>query len=298
MMWTPDETLDYVGQIYRPPSEARSVILQATVGCAHNRCTFCPSYKDKPRFRIKDRAVVEADLDKAARLYPGVRRLFVADGDALIMPMEHWRWLLPAIREKLPWVERVGAYTTARAVRKKTDEDLRWLRENGLGILYLGLESGDDETLEYVKKDSDARQMIEAGRRIKEAGIVLSVTVLLGIAPPGRSPVHARETGRVLTAMDPDYVGALSVIVCEGTELAERVRRGEHPVLSPEEYLRELREMLAATHMSGGLFMANHASNYLPLKVRMPGEKREALARIDAALKGLLPIRPEAYRAL
>ncbi len=297
-MWTPDETLDYVGQIYRPPSEARSVILQATVGCAHNRCTFCPSYKDKPRFRIKDRAVVEADLDKAARLYPGVRRLFVADGDALIMPMEHWRWLLPAIREKLPWVERVGAYTTARAVRKKTDEDLRWLRENGLGILYLGLESGDDETLEYVNKDSDARQMIEAGRRIKEAGIVLSVTVLLGIAPPGRSLVHARETGRVLTAMDPDYVGALSVIVCEGTELAERVGRGEHPVLSPEEYLRELREMLAATHMSGGLFMANHASNYLPLKVRMPGEKEEALGRIDAALKGLLPIRPEAYRAL
>ncbi len=297
-MWTPGETLDYVGQIYRPPSEARSIILQATVGCAHNRCTFCPSYKDKPRFRIKDRAVVEADLDKAARLYPGVKRLFVADGDALIMPMKHWRWLLPAIREKLPWVERVGAYTTARAVRKKTDEDLRWLRENGLGILYLGLESGDDATLEYVKKDSDARQMIEAGRRVKEAGIALSVTVLLGIAPPGRSRVHARETGRVLTAMDPDYVGALSVIVCEGTELAELVRRGEHPVLSPEEYLAELREMLAATHMSGGLFMANHASNYLPLKVRMPGEKEEALARIDAALKGLLPIRPEAYRAL
>ena len=297
-MWTPGETLDYVGQIYRPPSEARSIILQATVGCAHNRCTFCPSYKDKPRFRIKDRAVVEADLDKAARLYPGVRRLFVADGDALIMPMGHWRWLLPAIREKLPWVERVGAYTTARAVRKKSDEDLRWLRENGLGILYLGLESGDDATLEYVKKDSDARQMIEAGRRVKEAGIALSVTVLLGIAPPGRSLVHARETGRVLSAMDPDYVGALSVIVCEGTELAELVRRGRHPVLSPEEYLSELREMLAATHMSGGLFMANHASNYLPLKVRMPGQKEEALARIDAALKGLLPIRPEAYRAL
>ncbi|WP_245693404.1 radical SAM protein [Deferrisoma camini] len=296
-LWIP-ETLDYVGPIYRPPSEARSIILQATVGCAHNRCTFCVSYKTKGRFRIKDRAVIEADLDKAARLYPGVKRLFVADGDALIMPMREWRWLLPAIRENLPWVERVGAYTTARAVRKKTDEDLRWLRENGLGILYLGLESGDDETLRYVKKDSDSAQMIEAARRIRRAGILLSVTVLLGIAPPGRSLEHARETGRVLTAMDPEYVGALSVIVCEGTELAGQVARGEHHVPSPPELLEELREMLAATHMTHGLFMANHASNYLPLKVRMPGEKEEALALLDAARSGLVPLRPEEHRAL
>ncbi len=297
MLWTP-ESLDYVGAIYRPPSEARSIILQATVGCAHNRCTFCVSYKEKGRFRIKPREVIEADLDKAARLYPNTRRLFVADGDALIMPMREWRWLLPAIREKLPWVERVGAYATARAIRKKSDDDLRWLRENGLGILYLGVESGDDETLAYVKKDSTSEQMIEAGRRVKGAGITLSVTVLLGIAPPGRSRVHARETGRVLTAMDPDYAAALSVIVCEGTELAERVARGEHPVLSPEDYLRELREMLAATHMTGGYFMANHASNYLPLKVRMPGEKEDALGLLDAAIAGLVPLRPEAYRAL
>ncbi|NOY44679.1 MAG: radical SAM protein, partial [Deltaproteobacteria bacterium] len=198
----------------------------------------------------------------------------------------------------LPWVERVGAYTTARAVRKKTDEDLRWLRENGLGILYLGLESGDDETLRYVRKDSDSAQMIEAARRIRRAGILLSVTVLLGIAPSGRSLVHARETGRVLSAMDPDYVGALSVIVCEGTELAEQVARGEHHVPSPPELLEELREMLAATHMTHGLFMANHASNYLPLKVRMPGEKDEALALLDAARSGLVPLRPEEHRAL
>ncbi|NTU59756.1 MAG: radical SAM protein [Deltaproteobacteria bacterium] len=289
--------MDYEGAIYRPPSEARSVILQATVGCSHGKCTFCLSFLEK-KFRIKDRKVVEADLDKAARLYRGARRLFVADGDALIMPMKHWQWLLPAIREKLPWIERVGAYATARSIRKKTDEELRWLRENGLGILYLGLESGDDETLRYVRKESNAEQMIEAGRRVRAAGIKLSVTVLLGVAPPGRAEIHARETGRVLTAMDPNYVGALSVMICEGTELADKVARGLHPVPTAVEYLTELREMLANTTITRGLFMANHASNYLPLQVRMPAEKAQALALVDAALGGKVTLRPEHARAL
>jgi radical SAM superfamily enzyme YgiQ (UPF0313 family) len=291
------ETLDYEGQVIRPPSEARSIILQATVGCAHNRCTFCVSYKDK-RFRIKPRETVEADLGKAARLFPGVRRLFVADGDALIMPMEEWRWLLPAIRKHLPQVQRVGVYATGRAIRKKTDDDLRWLREHGLRIVYLGVESGDDETLAYVEKDSDAEQLVVAGRRIKDAGMTLSVTVLLGIAPPGRSLAHARATGELLTAMDPQFVGALSVMVCDGTGLAELVRRGEHPIPTPAEYLTELREMLSHTRLTDGMFMANHASNYLPLKVRLPVEKEENLALLDAAIAGRVPLRSEAYRAL
>jgi radical SAM superfamily enzyme YgiQ (UPF0313 family) len=295
-VWTSD-SLDYEGAIYRPPSEARSIILQATVGCSHGRCTFCPSYKEK-RFRIKDRAIVEADLVKAARLYPGSHRLFVADGDALILPMDRWRWLLPAIRANLPWIDRVGTYATGRSVRKKTDEELKWLRDNGLAIAYLGVESGDDETLRSVRKDSTAAQLIEAGRRLRAAGLKVSVTVLLGIAPPGRSLEHARETGRVLTAMDPNYVGALSVILCEGTELAGRVARGEHRIPTPEEYLAELREMLAATDLTRGLFMANHASNYLPLKLRMPADKAQGLALLDAALEGRVALRPEWARAL
>ncbi len=297
-MWTPCDGLDYVGQIYRPPSEARSIILQATIGCAHNRCTFCPSYKDKPRFRIKDQEVVARDLERAAQLYPGVRRLFVADGDALVMPMDRWQWLLPAIRDRLPQVDRVGVYATARAIRGKSDEDLAWLRDNGLGIVYLGVESGDDETLRYVKKDSLSDQLLEAGRRVKAAGIKLSVTVLLGIAPPGRSLEHGRATGRLLTAMAPDYVGALSVMICDGTELAELVARGDHPVPTPREILAELREMLAHTDLDRGLFMANHASNYVPLKVRMPRDKAAALATLDAALEGAVPLKPEEARLL
>ena len=135
-MWY-TESLDYEGAIYRPPSEAGSIILQVTVGCSHNKCTFCTSFKDK-QFRIKDQATIVADLKKAARLYPKIKRLFVADGDALIMPMRYWQWLLPAIKEHLPWVERIGVYATGRAIRKESAEDLQWLRENKLGIIYRG----------------------------------------------------------------------------------------------------------------------------------------------------------------
>ncbi len=291
------ESLDYEGAIYRPPSEARSIILQATVGCSHNRCSFCASYQGK-QFRIKDRTTIEADLRKAARLYPAARRLFVADGDAMVLPMPEWRWLLPAIREHLPGVERVGVYATGRSIRRKSAEDLQWLREHGLGIVYLGVESGDRQTLAYIQKDSTAVQLLEAGRKVKAAGLGLSVTVLLGVAPPGRSLAHGRATGRLLTAMDPDYVGALSVIVCPGTELAERVERGEHEVPTPVDLLRELREMLAHTELSEGLFMANHASNYLPLKVEMPRGKKQALTLLDAAVDGQLPLRDESFRAL
>lgn len=295
-MWTND-SLDYEGAIYRPPSEARSIILQATVGCSHNKCTFCTSFNDK-RFRIKDQATVVKDLQKAARLYPETKRLFIADGDALIMPMSYWHWLMPAIREHLPWVERIGVYATGRAIRKKTMEELLWLRDYRLGIIYLGVESGDPETLAYVHKESTAEQLIEAGQKVKAAGISLSVTVLLGIAPTGRSSAHSQHTGRLLTAMDPDYVGALSVIMCEGTELDKLVKMGEHQVSTSAEILVELREMLIQTELSKGMFMANHASNYLPLRVEMPRGKAEAITMLDAAIKGQVHLRSESLRAL
>jgi radical SAM superfamily enzyme YgiQ (UPF0313 family) len=296
-VWAPHEQLDYVGQIIRPPSEANSIILQVTLGCSNNRCTFCPTYLDK-RFGIKDRATVEADLEKAARLYPNTKRLFVADGDAVIMPMKHWEWLLPAIKEKLPNVERIGAYATGKAIRKKTDEELQWLYDNGLGIIYLGVESGDDETLTYIKKDSDAAQLIDAGQRARAIGFKLSVTVLLGIAPENKSLQHARATGQLLTAMDPNYVGALTVMLVEGTEMAAAYDRGEHTLPDQWGMLAELREMLAHTTLTRGLFMSNHASNYLPLKVRMPTQKEKALKQIDQALEGKVSLRDEMYRGL
>ncbi len=296
-MWRLRPTLDYEGRIYRPPSEARSIILQATVGCSHNKCIFCESFMDKS-YRLKDMAVVEADIEKAAALFPEIDKVFIADGDALRMPMRRWERILSLIAEKLPAVKRVGAYSTGTAVRKKSDEDLNRLKEKGLGILYLGVESGDDKTLSYIRKDSNSQELLDAGRRIMGAGIALSVTILLGIAPPGSEKDHPTNTGRLLTAMDPDFVGVLSVMVCEGTELSALVERGLHRVPDAMGYLSELRLMLENTHMSHGLFMSNHASNYLPLRIKMPGEREGALALLADALGDKVSLRPEERRML
>lgn len=296
-MWRLRPTLDYEGRIYRPPSEARSIILQATVGCSHNKCIFCESFMEKS-YRLKEWETVAADIEKAAFLFPDIEKLFVADGDALQMPMKRWKKLLPLIREKLPNVKRVGAYATGRSIRKKSDEDLKWLKENGLGIIYLGVESGDDTTLEYIKKDSGPEQLIEAGKRVKEAGMALSVTILLGIAPPGGSERHAEATGRLLTAMDPDFVGVLSVMVCEGTELFDLVAGGRHVIPDAMGYLAELKLMLENTRMTHGLFMSNHASNHLPLKIEMPDGRLRALAVLNEALSEQIPLKPEYRRML
>ncbi len=294
------DNLDYVGRIIRPPSEAYSIILQVTVGCSHNKCTFCGTYKDK-RFTIKDEKTVLEDLDFAAKYMRHQDRLFICDGDALIMPQKKLIWLLTEIRNRLPWVKRVGLYANAKSIKMKADEELRELKELGLGIAYLGVESGDDEVLKAVNKGTDARNLIEQGRRIMAAGIKLSVTVLIGLAGAEveASLKHARRTGRLLTEMDPDYVGALMLMIIPGTELGEAFRRGEFSLPDQYGYLAELREMLAHTELSRGLFFANHASNYLPIKVRFPGPSKDrALSLLDQALAGRVGLKPEWLRAL
>jgi radical SAM superfamily enzyme YgiQ (UPF0313 family) len=289
--------MHYTGTIYRPPSEANSILLQVTTGCSHNKCTFCGMYKGQ-RFTIKLEETVFADIDYAAAHFPHARRLFLCDGDALILPQQRLVAILERIRARLPRVGRVGIYANAKSLRGKSVDDLRHLRQLGLGIAYFGLESGDDATLVAINKGSDAAQMIEAARKVKQAGILLSVTVLLGIATPERSEMHARETGRVLTAMDPDYIGALSLMVEPGTRLAEDVQAGRFVLPEPLDLLRELRTMIAETSLSGGLFHANHASNYLPVRARLPEDKERTLALIDRALVGELSLKPEFLRAL
>ena len=289
--------MHYTGTIYRPPSEASSILLQVTTGCSHNKCTFCGMYKGQ-RFTIKPEETVFADIDYAAAHFPHARRLFLCDGDALILPQQRLVTILERIRARLPRVGRVGIYANAKSLRGKSVDDLRHLRQLGLGIAYLGLESGDDATLLTITKGSDAAQMIEAASKVKQAGILLSVTVLLGIATPDRSEIHARETGRVLTAMDPDYIGALSLMVEPDTRLAEDIQTGRFILHEPLDLLRELRTMIAETSLSGGLFHANHASNYLPVRARLPEEKERTLALIDQALIGELSLKPEFLRAL
>ncbi len=289
--------MDYQGIIIRPPSEANSIILQVTVGCSHNKCTFCGTYKGV-RFRIKPESVVENDIEFAARYCRRQRRLFLTDGDALILPQKRLHKLLKTIRKRLPWVTRVGMYGNAKSIQTKTLEDLVALREQGLGIVYLGLETGDDVTLKKIRKGVRADTIIKMGRRVIAAGIKLSVTVLLGLAGPERSDVHAEATGRALSAMDPDYVGALSLMLLPNTPLGRDFEEGRFRVVSPMEMLSELKTMIAHTDLSGGLFYANHASNYLPIKARLPRDKEAAVSLIDQALGGDVPLKPEFMRAL
>ncbi|MBW1801945.1 MAG: radical SAM protein [Deltaproteobacteria bacterium] len=289
--------MHYEGNCIRPPSEAYSILLQVTVGCSHNKCTFCPTYKEK-RFRIKDDDIILSDILFASKYMRRQDRVFLMDGDALIIPQKRLMWILDRIKEYLPWVKRVGAYANTKSVKMKSPEELVALRKNGLGILYLGVESGDDDIRQKIRKGSTAQTCIEMGRKIREAGIKLSVTVLLGIAGRDKSMAHARATGELLSAMDPHYVGALTVMVVPGSELHEEYRKGDFQLPDEKGLLMELREMIVNTHLTRGLFFSNHASNYLPVKARLPRGKQDALDLIDAALKGNVELKPEWLRAL
>jgi len=289
--------MHYEGNIIRPPSEANSILLQATVGCSHNKCTFCGAYKGE-RFKIKPDEIIMADLDFAAEHCRHQNRLFICDGDALIIPQQRMVKILSAIREKLPWVTRVGVYANTRSLHLKSAADLSRLAELGLGIAYMGLETGDDVTLRAICKGADAEKMIRMGTKARQAGIRLSLTVLLGIAGRERSLVHARKTGEVLSAIDPEYVGALSLMLIPGTPLFADYEAGKFTLIAPDEMLRELGTMIAHTCLTDGLFHANHASNYLPVRARLPEDKEATLKLIDAALAGKVKLRSEWMRGL
>ncbi len=290
--------MKYEGTIYRPPSEADSLILQITVGCSHNRCTFCPSYKEK-RFRIKTFEEIKEDIDEAAQSGWAVERIFLADGDSLIIPQAKLMEIMNYLFEKFPRLRRVGIYANAKGIMRKKAEELRELKEAGLGIIYLGVESGDQVVLDRVRKGTTYERLVQAGRKVKEAGIKLSVTVLLGIGGRERSKEHAVATGKILTDMDPNYVGALSLIIVPGTPLYDEIAQGKFVLPTPFELIEELRAMIAHTDMHG-LFFSNHASNYLPIKARMPKDKEATLKLIDDVLAKRDPalLRPEYFRAL
>ena len=289
--------MHYEGTIIRPPSEANSILLQITVGCSRNKCTFCGTYAGE-RFRIKPDSIIMQDIAFAAQYCKRQRRVFLCDGDALIVPQKRLLNVLQEIKSQLPWVTRVGAYANAKSLKLKSMDELKTLKENGLGILYMGLETGDDVTLKMINKGAPSQAMIEMGKKAREAGFKLSITVLLGIAGRERSQIHARETGRVLSAIDPDYVGALSLMLIPGTPLFDDHAAGKFELIEPPEMLAELRTMIASTDLTKGLFHANHASNYLPIRARMPRDKAATLELIDQALAGKVGLKPEYLRAL
>ena len=289
--------MHYEGNLIRPPSEADSIILQVTVGCTHNKCTFCGTYRDE-LFRFKDQPTIEADLDFAARYCRRLNRVFLADGDVLSLPQARLVALLTEIRIRLPWIKRISLYANAKNGLRKSLADLEELKGLGLNRVYLGLESGHDPTLSAITKGVTATEQIRFGRLVREAGLFLSVTVLLGIAGRENSLAHARDTGRAVSAMQPSQVGVLTLMLLPNTPLYEQAARGEFTLPDRQELLAELYHLVENIEVERLQLQSNHASNYLPINCRLPKDKEEVLAAIRLALGGGISLKPEHLRAL
>ena len=275
--------MKYEGTVYRPPSEARSWILQATIGCSHNRCTFCSMYKDKS-FRIRKTEEIIQEIHEAGRLYGNLKRIFIADGDALMIRTEDLVLIIGELKNTFPECERIGIYASPKSIHLKSDADLKTLKEAGLGIAYLGLESGSDDILKAVKKGDTRGGIISAGRKIKEAGLKLSVTVISGLGGRENWEDHARETARAVNMIRPDYLGLLTLMTEPGTELWDQVESGEFSLLSPYEIAQETLLMLSQLDSPGCVFRSNHASNYVALKGTLNRDREEMINALETAL--------------
>ena len=290
--------MEYEGIVIRPPSEAESLILQVTLGCSHNRCTFCPTYKGR-RFQIKDLDRIKEEIDEMAPCGP-FRKVFLADGDALIIPQDKLIAILQYLKERLPGLRRAGLYGNAKSILRKSVEELRALKALKLGIVYLGVETGDPTLLEKVRKGASYEQMVEAGRRVKEAGITLSATVLLGLGGVEHGQQHALATAKILSDIDPDFASALTLMVVPGTPLHEEMESGRFQLPSPFQLLEELGTLIAHTHFTNCYFTSNHASNYLPIKARLPRDKEAVVRLIQKVVSSqdASRLRPEFLRGL
>lgn len=291
-------TLRYEGDIYRPPSEAYSFILQATVGCSWNHCTYCAMYRAKT-FRVRALDEILEDV-RLARAYHGedVDKVFVADGDALAMEMDVWEPLLEALRATFPRLRRVSCYATAMNLLRKTPEELARLRELGLALLYIGPESGDDATLKKIAKGAGFAEHADAAAKAHEAGMKQSVIFLLGAGGTSRTREHAEGSAKLATAMDPRFVSLLTLTVIPGTPIAKLEARGGFVLPDVRGLLTELRTFVDLARPTDAVFRTNHASNYLPLAGRLPKDRERILAVCDAALAGDVHLRPEWSRGL
>ncbi len=283
--------MHYSGAVYRPPSEAHSLIVQATVGCSHNKCAFCNMYKGKT-FSIVPIEQVMEDLAWAKNAWPGlIRRVFLADGDALILPTEHILRILRYVSENFPECRRVSVYASPKSILKKTPEELRTLREAGLDLAYLGLETGNEALLKKINKGVTVAQQIEAGRKLKEAGIGLSVTAINGLSGTVGWEEHAVDTARALNAMRPDFIALLTLRIYTGTPMHQWIQEGSLTLPNPMELIREVRLFLTEIDCPGAVFRSNHASNYLVLAGTLNGDREALIRRCDDALRGEAPLR-------
>ncbi len=288
----------YQGRLYRPPSEAHSYILQATLGCSWNKCTYCDMYRDK-EFAVRPWEEIEQDLEMAREeLGPSVTKVFVADGDALVMSADLWLRLLERCHAVFPALRQVSCYAMATNITGKTAVELEQLRAAGLSLLYIGPETGDAEVMRRIAKGSSPQQHIDAAHAAHAAGMRLSAIFLLGAGGLERSEEHAMASATLATAMDPEFLAALTLTVVPGTPIATLEQRGRFSVPPADQLLRELREFVARATPSDALFRTNHASNYLPLGGRLPRDRAKIVGAIDAALAGEVPLRPDWLRGL
>ena len=292
--------MQYEGMVYRPPSEAYSLILQVTIGCSHNKCRFCSMYKDK-KFHIRQLEDILADLRECRAYYSGVRRIFLADGDALCLSNAKLLAILNAIRDLFPECERVGIYGRATDILRKTPEELKALKEAGIGIVYVGAESGDPEVLARMCKNATREQLIEGVRRAEDAGIAASVTFISGLGGRERWKEHAVASATMISEMRPSYASWLTLMLDPAAPVTKDIAEGKFELLKPLEVLDEMEVMLEHVELPEGVtcvFRSNHASNYLSLKGDLPADRDNMLAVVRQAKENSDMLRPEYWRAL
>ncbi len=288
--------IQYEGRVFRPPSEAYSLIVQVTIGCSHNKCTFCDMYKEK-RFRVRPLDDVKRDFDQARRAYRQVDRIFLADGDALMCKADHMAEVLRYIRKVFPECQRVTSYGSPKSVLVKTQEELNLLHDLGLDMVYLGLESGNDEVLRRINKGETADEIVHAGLMVKQAGIKLSVTCIAGLGSHELSEQHAIDTAHALSRMKPEYIGLLTLLFELDTPMKRDWQAGKFKLLTPVEIAAETLTLLENIDCEGSVFRANHASNYVNLAGTLNRDRKSMCARLRQALEGKINFRSERFRA-
>ncbi|AGL01432.1 radical SAM protein [Desulfoscipio gibsoniae] len=285
--------------VFRPPSEAFSLILQLTIGCRHNACTFCGSYKRK-KYRIKDWEEIKNDIDVCASQMTGVQKVFLADGDALAAATPLILKTSFHINKKFPGLERISMYAAPKDILEKSMDELKDIRAAGVKLLYMGVESGSDNILRAVCKGVTAEEMIQAGKKALQAGFELSVTIINGLGGTALWEEHARETARVISAMNPTYLSALTLMPVRNTVLYRQIQEGKFVLPDAMQMLQEMRCLLEHINLTNCVFRTNHASNYLPLRGVLNRDRDSLIAILDRAITqpGAIPLRPENSRGL
>lgn len=267
--------------LYRPPSESNSLIVQATLGCSHNKCNFCNMYKSKA-FKIKSLEDIKNDINYFRQMHTHVEKIFLADGDALIIPIEDLKEILTYMNKLFPECSRITLYGSPKSILNKSLQELKELKELGLSMIYMGVESGDDEVLDEINKGVSSEDLVKAGKRVRDSNILLSVTVIAGIGGREKSENHAVRTGKIISNIIPDYLGILTLMVEEGTSLHNKIVNKEFELLNDKDILNEIKLLIGNIDVKESIvFRCNHASNYISLRGNLPEDKEKLLNQIN-----------------